>query len=72
MDINYFLALVNENPTIYKDSILIKDKACFISFKVVPNSYIHGCRFKVNDRLKGENNNNFVFIYTSSTGKLDK
>ncbi len=72
LDINYFLALVNENPTIYKDSILIKDKACFVSFKVVPNSYIHGHRFKVNDRLKSERSSNLVFIHTSSTGELDK
>lgn len=73
LDINYFLAIVNENPTIYKDSILIQDKACFISFKVVPNSYIHGHRFKVNDRLKSEHNSsNLVFIHTPSTGELDK
>lgn len=72
LDINYFLAIVNENPTIYKDSILIKDKACFISFKVVPNSYIHGHRFRVDDKLKGENNSNLVFIHTPSTGELDK
>ena len=72
LDINYFLAVVNENPTIYKDSILIQDKACFISFKVVPNSYIHGCRVKVNDKLKGESSNNLVFIHTPSTGELDK
>ena len=71
LDINYFLAVVNENPTIYKDSILIQDKACFISFKVVPNSYIHGCRFKVNDKLKGESSSNLVFI-TPSTGEVDK
>ena len=72
LDINYFLALVNENPTIYKDSILIQDKACFISFKVVPNSYIHGCRVKVNDKLKGKSSSKLVFINTSSTGELDK
>ncbi len=73
LDINYFLSIVNENPTIYKDSILIQDKACFISFKVVPNSYIHGHRFKVNDRLKSErNSSNLVFIHTPSTGELDK
>ena len=72
LDINYFLALVNENPTIYKDSILIQDKACFISFKVVPNSYIHGCRVKVNDKLKDKSSSNLVFINTSSTGELDK
>lgn len=72
LDINYFLAIVNENPTIYKDSILIKDKACFVSFKVVPNSYIHGHRFKVNDKLKGERSSNLMFINTSSTGELDK
>lgn len=72
LDINYFLAIVNENPTIYKDSILIQDKVCFISFKVVPNSYIHGHRFKVNDRLRGENSSNLKFIHTSSTGELDK
>lgn len=72
LDINYFLAIVNENPTIYKDSILIQDKACFISFKVVPNTYIHGHRFRVCDRLKGENNSNLVFIHTPSTGELDK
>lgn len=73
LDINYFLAIVNENPTIYKDSILIQDKACFISFKVVPNSYIHGYRFKVNDKLKSERNrSNLVFIHTPSTGELDK
>lgn len=72
LDINYFLAIVNENPTIYKDSILIKDKVCFVSFKVVPNSYIHGHRFKVNDKLKGERSSNLMFINTSSTGELDK
>jgi hypothetical protein len=73
LDINYFLAIVNENPTIYKDSILIQDKACFVSFKVVPNSYIHGHRFRVNDRLKSErSSSNLTFIHTSSTGELDK
>lgn len=72
LDINYFLAIVNENPTIYKDSILIQDKACFVSFKVVPNSYIHGHRFRVNDRLRGESSSNLEFIHTPFTGELDK
>lgn len=72
LDINYFLAVVNENPTIYKDSIAIRDKACFVSFKVVPNTYIHGHRFRVCDRLKGENNSSLAFIHTPSTGELDK
>jgi len=66
LDINYFLALVNENPTIYKDSILIQDKACFVSFKVVPNSYIHG--YRISNKI--DNKNSQVFIHTPSTGEL--
>lgn len=66
LDINYFLALVNENPTIYKDSILIQDKACFVSFKVVPNTYIHGYRIGT----KISNKSSQVFIHTPSTGEL--
>lgn len=68
LDINYFVALANQNPTIYKDSITIREKACFVSFKVVPNSFIRG--FRTGEKVNVSKVNEKFITSPSSTGEL--
>lgn len=68
LDINYFVALAAQNPTLYKDSITIRDKGCFVSFKVVPNSFIRGFRAAANVNISKVNE--AYLTTTPSTGEL--
>lgn len=68
LDINYFVALANQNPTIYKDSITIRQKGCFVSFKVVPNSFIRG--FRTKDKVNISKVNKAFITPPSSTGEM--